>query len=115
MNTLTLGLMLTCAALIGCVASTVIMPEVRAGSTVSPTAERWEYMCLEGKESPEALALAANVAGAQRWEMVAASLPTPRSGSGVMGSRSNAHWCFKRALSTASRTPAPLPPLPDDA
>lgn len=109
MDKLTLSLMLTCAALIGCVASTVVIPEVRAVSSEArarPSATRWEYMCLKSRESPEAFALAANVAGAQRWEMVAASVPT-------QSARANAHWCFKRALGTSNRTPTPLPPLPD--
>ncbi len=113
MDKLTLGLMLTCAALIGCVASTVIMPEVRAGASAAPASAssvRWEYKCLKGKESPESLALAANVLGAQRWEMVAASVPTTRS----LASASS-HWCFKRARATPNSMLAPLPPLPEGA
>ena len=87
MKKLCLAMALTIAFLVGCitahVASDLVVPPARAGT--SP--QKWEYFCFKGTFAPE-IQEAANKAGGQGWEMVAAT--------GGGGKYSD--WCFKRPL-----------------
>jgi hypothetical protein len=76
------------AFIVGCVTSQVVapllVPAVRAGTTPP----RWEYLCIDISHA-KTVETWANKAGAEGWELTAAS---------GRGDSARPVWCFKRPL-----------------
>jgi hypothetical protein len=83
---LLLGLSVSVAFILGCAASTFVVPPARAGS--SP--QKWEYSCFSDSGA-EDVTKQANAMGAQGWELASAAAE-PHMGHLPI-------WCFKRPLS----------------
>ena len=80
MRNLILGLSLSVAFIVGCLARPLIVPPVRAGTNP----QKWEYKCFT-ENDPEDAEKKANLVGRHGWEMAA-----------TMSYRTV--WCFKRRL-----------------
>ena len=74
-----LGLSLSVAFVIGCVAAPLVIPPLSAQQAGG---QRWQYFCFNERSAEDVTPLA-NRAGRDGWEMVAAGLEA---------------WCFKRPL-----------------
>jgi hypothetical protein len=81
-----LGLSISLAFMVGCVAgsSGLLLPPARAGGVIE---QRWAYFCFERSNIDEINDMA-NGAGARGWELVAAS---PKNGA-----NGDAIWCFRQ-------------------
>ncbi len=84
MRGLLLGLSLSLAFIVGCLAGStdLVFPPASAGAVVE---QRWAYFCFERDDIDE-LNDMANGAGARGWEMVAAA----------PGKNGDAIWCFRQ-------------------
>ena len=80
-----IGLSLSLAFIVGCVASSTRygVPKAEAAAVVE---QRWSYFCFE-TSSIEDVNFKANAAGMRGWEMVASTAP---SGGG------QSQWCFRQ-------------------
>ena len=81
-----LGLMVSLAFIVGCVAgaSHFVLPTADAAYVVE---QRWAYFCFEASGADD-INYKANAAGARGWELVAATSESGESGSAV--------WCFRQ-------------------
>lgn len=79
-----LGLSISLAFMVGCVAATsgLLLPPALAGQVVE---QRWAYFCFE-RSNVDDLNDMANGAGARGWELVAAA--SSKGGDPV--------WCFRQ-------------------
>ena len=86
MSRLTVGLALALAFAAGCVSSKVAVATAHADSPepYPVTAQRWEYMCVDGWSG---ITHAANQLGKEGWEMASAA-----------GTSDHMMWCFKRPV-----------------
>lgn len=88
MRRFTVGLLLSIAFAVGCVASQLVVPRARAEASGSgagvPPRQRWEYICVDGWAG---VTHSANQLGKEGWEMASAA-----------GTSDHMMWCFKRAL-----------------
>ena len=92
MRNLILGLSLSVAFIVGCVAGPALMPRTTAAPTspAAPGTPKWEYKCFEENGTADIQAKA-NRLGQAGFEMVAASSDNEYS-NGV------SYFCFKRRL-----------------
>lgn len=81
-----LGLSLSVAFIVGCVAGStgLVTPPASANAVVE---QRWAYFCFE-RDNVDEINDMANGAGLRGWEMVAATLTGGKDGRAV--------WCFRQ-------------------
>ncbi len=98
MRNLVLGLSLSVAFIIGCLAGPAIRPRVvpPARAAKAPPAakpakamSKWEYACFQVGPYPKEINRWGNKAGLSGWEMIS---------SAYTGKNRQTIWCFKRQL-----------------
>ncbi len=77
-----MGLSVSAAFVLGCVASHFVVPPANAQSVA-----RWDYFCFEGAYAGD-VQTKAKKAGLEGWEMSGAAVPAQEEST----------WCFKRPL-----------------
>ncbi len=92
MRNLILGLSLSVAFIVGCVAGPALMPRTTAAPAVqaAPGTPRWEYKCFDENGATD-IQTKVNQLGQAGFEMVAAS-------SNNDYANGDAYFCFKRRL-----------------
>ncbi len=95
MRNLVLGLSLSVAFIVGCVAGPAIMPRTSAAPSApaAPGTPKWEYVCYNGTSN---LMSTFRKLGHAGWEMSGSSGGIGTAPSGLHEKFSI--WCFKRRL-----------------